>query len=119
MLTFDCARTLRASRPATLTGTALALALITTATPIQAQDVRVGGCVGTWGAVNCVTRWAPGGDPYIRPVPQPRDATERARAEAADHRWLDRCHPHISQDSYGVVRYHYTKPGCEFGVGEY
>jgi hypothetical protein len=55
----------------------------------------------------------------VREVPQPRDAAGRALARQLDRRWVERCRPIIEQDRYGVPRYHYAMPGCEFGVGEY
>jgi len=63
--------------------------------------------------------WAPLRDPYIRRVPQPRDAAGRARAREADQLWVERCRPTIRPDRFGVPRYHYTRPGCEFGVIAY
>jgi hypothetical protein len=51
-------------------------------------------------------------------VPQPVTEADKERATARDHRWIDRCHPTIAQDRYGVPRYHYTAAGCEFGVIE-
>lgn len=32
--------------------------------------------------------------------------------------WEERCKPVIKKDRYGVRRYSYAKPGCEFGAGE-
>jgi len=84
-----------------------------------AQEIESGGCIESWNTFNCVTRWAPDGDPFIRSVPQPTEPAERARARERDRRWVDRCHPHITPDRYGVGRYHYAMPGCEFGVGTY
>ena len=122
MLTFGCARTHHASRSAAFVGAAFALAVsmsVVTFTSTWAQDVETGGCVGTWHSFNCVTRWGPDGDPFVRSVPQPSDTAEKARAAARERRWVDRCRPVITQDRYGVARYHYAMPGCEFGVGEY
>ena len=85
----------------------------------QAQEIESGGCVATANAFGCATRWAPYGDPYIRLVPPPADAAARARARERERRWVARCRPVIRQDRYGVPRYHYAMPGCEFGVGEY
>jgi len=121
VLIFACARALRAPRLTVLAGAVLALPLITFATsrPAQAEGVRVDSCVGAWQAVGCTTIWAPLGGTYIRKVPQPRDAAERARASEEDRRWVARCRPTLRQDRYGVPRYQYARPGCEFGVGEY
>lgn len=90
-----------------------------TFTSAQAQEVMNGGCVGSRGSFNCASRWAPAGDPYVRDVPKPDDKADRAAAEERERRWANRCRPTIEQDRYGVPRYHYALPGCEFGVGEY
>jgi hypothetical protein len=85
----------------------------------HAEDtIGVGGCVGAPGSFNCVVRVGPAGDPYVRTVPQPLTDEDKARTEARDHKWIDRCHPTIAQDRYGVPRYHYAAWGCEFGVIE-
>jgi hypothetical protein len=121
VLTFGCARTHHPSRPATFVCVAFALAVSTmmTLTPAQAQVIKSKSCFGTWYSFDCVTRWMPYTDPYIRSVPQPGNTAERARAAAREHRWVDRCRPVLAQDPYGVPRYQYAMPGCEFGVGEY
>ena len=49
-------------------------------------------------------------------MPQPQSAEERAAAEARDRRWVARCRPAIRQDHYGMPRYSYAAPGCEYGV---
>jgi hypothetical protein len=38
-----------------------------------------------------------------------------AAAEARDRRWVERCRPVIRQDHFGMPRYSYSAPGCEFG----
>ena len=122
MLTFGCARTHHLSRAAASFGVAFALAVsmsIMTLRPAQAQQVESGGCVGARYSFNCVDRWGPAGDPFVRSVPQPSDKADKERAAARERRWVDRCRPAIAQDRYGVARYHYAMPGCEFGVGEY
>lgn len=135
MLTSLRAEQASASRSATAAGAALVLlaaaftAVITVMaaiawTPARAQDSRpIGGisdtsCVGGFTTFNCVTRWGPLGDPYIRPIPGPVDEREKARLEARDRKWLARCNPIVERDRYGVGRLHYAAPGCEFGVGE-
>ena len=69
-------------------------------------------------SLNCVARWGEAGDPYVRLVPSPADDAERAHAAERDHKWEQRCRPAIAQDRYGVPRYQYAAPGCEFGVIE-
>lgn len=83
-----------------------------------AQEIQSGGCVGTFFSINCTSRIGPAGDPYIRIVPPPEDAAAAARAQERDRRWANRCRPVIVPDRYGVARYRYAAPGCEFGAGE-
>ena len=54
-------------------------------------------------------------DPYVIHVPQPQ--VDKDVAEAADHerQWRARCRPVLREDAYGVRRYRYAAPGCEFG----
>jgi hypothetical protein len=80
--------------------------------------MAVGGCVGGGGSLNCVVRWGKAGDPYIRTVPPPADEMERTQAAQRERKWEQRCRPIIKQDHYGVPRYQYSAPGCEFGVIE-
>jgi hypothetical protein len=95
-----------------------------TRTPAHAQDQRAAGgvsntsCVGGFTTFNCVTRWGPAGDPYVRVVPRPVDEAEKARLVARDRKWLKRCNPIVERDRYGVGRLRYAAPGCEFGVSE-
>jgi len=104
-------------------GAILAVAIVA-GTPAHAQDRReIGGvsdtsCVGGFTTFNCVTRWGPAGNPYVRPIPGPVDEAERARLVARDRKWLARCSPILERDRYGVGRLRYAAPGCEFGVGE-
>jgi hypothetical protein len=84
----------------------------------QTAVIKNGGCVSSWSSFNCVTRWAPAGDPYVRFVPQPLGEAAMARAKERERRWAERCRPTIAPDPYGVPRYRYAQPGCEFGVGE-
>jgi len=101
-------------------GAAAALSAITLATiwsAAYADGMIVGGCVGS-GALNCVARWGEAGDPYVRLVPAPTNEAEKARSADRDHKWEQRCRPTIAQDRFGVPRYQYAAPGCEFGVIE-
>jgi hypothetical protein len=50
-----------------------------------------------------------------RAVGRGRRYPSPARA-GADHKWEERCRPTIAQDRYGVPRYQYAAPGCEFGI---
>ncbi len=84
----------------------------------EPQMVESRGCVADAFSLNCVVRSGPAGDPHLRQVPQPLDAAAVARAQERERRWVARCHPVIALDPYGVSRYRYAQPGCEFGVGE-
>jgi hypothetical protein len=57
-------------------------------------------------------------NPYVIHVPAPQ--AERDVAEAAEHErlWRARCRPVIRQDAYGMRRYHYAAPGCDYGKYE-
>jgi hypothetical protein len=87
-------------------------------TPAQAAEIGVTSCVGGYSGGNCVSRWGPAADPYVREIPEPIDAAEKAHREARDHKWQARCHPVIEHDRLGVPRYRYSAPGCEFGIAE-
>lgn len=108
---------LSASWPVAAIVGVLTLPVVTSAG--AAEDyLRIDSCFGGWRSSQCVTRWAPTGDPYIRTVPQPQSEDEKARAAERDHKWLQRCRPVVAQDSYGVPRYHYAAAGCDLGVIE-
>lgn len=120
LLIMNRAKAALALRRAVYAGAALLLPAITLvpAAPAYADKLIVSGCVGAWGAGNCVIRRGPGGDPYVRLVPAPEDQAEQARSFDRDRRWQDRCRPTVVQDRYGVSRYRYAAGGCEFGVIE-
>ena len=121
MLTLKCARLASTLRYAARFGGAAALSAVTFAmvcSAAHADGMALGGCVGGTGALNCVVRWGEAGDAYIRVVPQAVDAAERTPSAERDHKWQQRCQPTIIQDRYGVARYRYAAPGCEFGVIE-
>ena len=83
-------------------------------------------CVATRGMANCVTNFRDTTrDPHVRHVrgydgQYSEEAVERARKEslARDRKWLAFCRPVVVKDRYGVERYLYDKPGCEFGRTE-
>jgi hypothetical protein len=86
-------------------------------TPACAGGVVDFSCVRGTRSFNCVSQRATDGDPYIRIVPQVLGEAERAEASMRDHKWLTRCRPLVARDNYGVARYLYSEPGCEYGVG--
>jgi hypothetical protein len=110
--------------PAGALAAAMTVMTLTALMPASAPDQRAAGgvsntsCVGGFTTFNCVTRWGPAGDPYVRVVPRPVDEAEKARLVARDRKWLERCSPIVERDRYGVGRLRYAAPGCEFGVSE-
>lgn len=120
MLTVNCVRLAAASRHAArfCGATTLAVMTLTGIWSAHADGMAQGGCVGGTGALNCVVRWGEAGDPYVRIVPPPANDVERTRSAERDRKWQQRCQPTIKQDRYGVARYRYSAPGCEFGVIE-
>lgn len=97
-------------------GTAMVLSVVTW-TSAGAGNIAAESCVGTARSFNCVDNWGTSGDPFVRVVPEPLSETERAQMAARDHRWLAHCRPVVQRDDYGVARYYYAEPGCEFGIG--
>jgi hypothetical protein len=117
VLTFRFAGAAVAPRSAWCLGAVVALSVLTSI-PARADKLFVGGCTAGRGSLNCVGRLTEPGDPYVREVPQPHSEADKARAGERDQKWLERCRPVIRQDRYGVGRYGYAAPGCEFGVFE-
>jgi hypothetical protein len=117
VLTFRCARSALAPRSAACLGAVLALSVMTFI-PARADKLFVGGCTGGGGSINCVGVLTTPGDPYVRAVPQPHSEADKARASERDQKWQERCKPVIKPDRFGVGRYRYAAPGCEFGVFE-
>ena len=76
-------------------------------------------CVASGGLLSCVTNWRyddANGAASVRVAP--RDAGAQTEADARELKWRERCRPMIRQDQDGISRYHYAKPGCEFGKFE-
>jgi hypothetical protein len=128
MITSRHAETVSVTKPAARAGAAIMVSVVAVVTVVpwttaRGQDAHTAGisdtsCVGGWTNFNCVTRWGRAGDPYVRLVPKPVDEAEKARLVARDRKWLARCNPIVERDRYGVARYRYSAPGCEFGVGD-
>jgi hypothetical protein len=105
----------------------LVLALASSGSIAKADWTITSSCVGPWGMRNCVvTQRDFQRDPYVRHVRGDEgyrdapEAVERDRQEsiARDRKWLAFCKPVLAKDQYGVERYLYAKPGCEFGRAE-
>jgi len=104
-------------RPLVQIGVAIILS-VTAATSAGAGGVGDISCLGTAPkSFDCAGRWdmAPG-DPNIRLVPDPAEA-QKAALKERDRKWLAHCRPVVERDAFGVARYRYSAPGCEFGIG--
>jgi hypothetical protein len=112
-------------RTAASAATMTAIALLH-ASPAQAGSVYSTSCSysyargwgGGYGAGGCVEIERELVNPYVIEVPQPRTEKEIADAAERQRLWLARCRPVIRQDHYGVRRYHYAVPDCEYGKYE-
>jgi hypothetical protein len=96
-----------------------AIALGGASAPAAAQrvtDTVVGSCVFSGGAAHCVRqyRYGDSGNNGVQSLkePNPEDIAESRAREA---RWVARCKPQLRSDRYGVNRYVYAAPGCEYG----
>ena len=101
------------SRP--IMGSIVALALLGSSLPVEsanASGVDTTNCVRSFGEFSCVERWDWTDEPS---APQRRDPQEEAESAERERQWEARCHPVVKQDQYGVGRYQYAAPGCEFG----
>ncbi len=116
MLTNRLAKAASALRPAAQLAAAIVLSVVVCATA-RASNVAAESCIGSAQSFNCVDSWTTSGDPFVRIVPDALSEAERAELAERDHRWLARCRPLVQRDRYGVARYYYAEPGCEFGVG--
>jgi hypothetical protein len=71
-----------------------------------------------YGSDSCVEIRRELTNPYVIQVPPPASEAEAREVERTDRLWRAHCHPAIRQDRYGVNRYVYAAPGCEFGKYE-
>ena len=117
MLTLRCAKTILLSAPLAACVAAAATFTASGLSPARADGIAVGGCIRTHFSINCVARWGAYSDPYVRLVTPPTEA-EKALSAERDHKWQAHCRPAVFQDHYGVPRYEYAAPGCEFGIIE-
>ena len=52
---------------------------------------------------------------HIRQVPQPLSDEDVKAQQEHDKKWVAECEPKPVRDRYGVMRFTYNAPGCEFG----
>lgn len=99
-------------------GSVLVLSWMAVFAPAQAQrftDTVTGSCVFSYGTAHCVRqyRYNDPGNSGIKHYAEP--AEEAAEAREREKAWEARCRPTLRQDYYGVSRYVYAAPGCEYG----
>ena len=94
----------------------LVLSMMSAPARSQTEGVSTFNCYGTRNMRSCVETHRKGPfNPHVMSVPGPQSEEERKAAEARDRRWAARCQPQVQQDRYGVPRYSYGAPGCEYG----
>jgi hypothetical protein len=120
-----CWSTLRAARPSRVVvlGLAAAVGGLVAAGPASAQDMpprytdtETSSCIYSYGLVSCVQQYRYGdrGSNGIIQVKPPSEAG-LAEARERDTHCRSRCQPQLRPDRYGVGRYVYAAPGCEYG----
>ncbi|MFZ5692805.1 MAG: hypothetical protein ACOY5F_16275 [Pseudomonadota bacterium] len=87
--------------------------------PAAAQrvtDTAVSSCVFSGGAVHCAEKYRYGdrGNNGIQSLKEP-DPVDLSDSRDRESRWVARCKPQLRSDRYGVNRYVYAAPGCEYG----
>ena len=116
MLTNNPAGKSSALRSVAFAGVAMVLS-VTAVTSAHAGGIGVLSCVGGARSFNCAAQWGIAGDPNVRGVPEALGEAEKAQAVARDRKWQAHCRPVVERDYFGVARYQYSAPGCEYGVG--
>jgi len=113
---FSCART---GRGAVAAGAAVAAwMMVIGLSPARADGVFAGSCL-RGGGFSCSGFWRDRiANPHLIRVPPPSSEEDAEEAAERERRWVARCRPIIIQDRYGVGRYHYSAPGCEYGKYE-
>ena len=94
----------------------LALSMMARRRGPAADGVDTMNCYGTRNMRSCVATYRSGRfNPQCDQRAGAAKPEEREAAEARDRRWVERCRPLIRQDRFGMPRYSYGAPGCEFG----
>jgi hypothetical protein len=116
VLTKRLAEKASASRSVAQLGAAIILSVVTFRSAEAGGVVNLS-CVAGARSFNCVAQYATAGDPYVRTVPEALGEGEKAHVAARDRKWVTHCRPVVEYDRYGVARYQYAAPGCEYGLG--
>jgi hypothetical protein len=105
--------------PAIAGGIAAITATLIGLSPAQAGGIQTDDCLSSPRGSSCTQSWSDGlANPYVIEVPQPTSEEEIAGFEERDRLWRARCNPVVKQDMYGVSRYSYSAPGCDYGKYE-
>jgi hypothetical protein len=89
------------------------------ASPKQAAAGDSISCIQSGGAVTCVANFDyPNSVAKILHIEARDESSDKTDRAARDSKWIARCRPVLRPDKYGVRRYHYSAPGCEFGKTE-
>lgn len=94
-----------------------AIALLSLAfAPALADGSITTNCVRGPAFSSCVTVWRSGlGGSAAQRLWTPEAERETTEAAKRERLWVARCRPTLHYDDYGVGRYRYAAPGCEFG----
>jgi hypothetical protein len=96
-----------------------AAAIFSSAPTIQAAAGNSVSCIQSGGSVTCVASSGyPNGIASVLHIEAAERLADKADSAAHEWKWMARCRPALRQDKYGVSRYHYSAPGCEFGKTE-
>jgi hypothetical protein len=57
-------------------------------------------------------------NPYVIHVPPTQSTEDSTATNERERLWRARCRPVVTQDKYGVSRYAYSAPGCDYGKTE-
>jgi hypothetical protein len=84
------------------------------ATPVQAQQTTTQTCKRNFvgGGETCTTTVQNGTGQAPQKITRQEAIDETARIA----KWEEVCKPRISRDRYGVARYSYAQPDCEYGL---
>ena len=96
-------------RLTTLAG--LAAAFLVMQPAARADGIRTGNCVWVGGLLSCTEKW----QRWDPEPPRPPTEQELAEARERERQWQARCRPVVRHDEFGVPRYAYAAPGCEYG----
>jgi hypothetical protein len=97
-------------------GVLVSVGLIFSVSPAESIDLDSSNCIGPYRNLSCIELWGQGAvNPHIRTVPPASSEQESTAIRRRVERWQARCRPVMRQDAYGVERYRYAAPGCDFG----